>query len=61
MLYSLPVSKVGVVSIPSKTVIESITMSSAGDIRGAIKALQFACRVVSKLYQFQSSQFPLRL
>ncbi|CAC5393976.1 HRAD17 [Mytilus coruscus] len=30
-------------SIPSKTVLESIAMSSAGDIRGAINALQFAC------------------
>ncbi|XP_052688808.1 cell cycle checkpoint protein RAD17-like isoform X8 [Crassostrea angulata] len=30
-------------SIPSKAVIESISMSSAGDIRGAINALQFAC------------------
>lgn len=30
-------------SVPSKAVIESISMSSAGDIRGAINALQFAC------------------
>ena len=30
-------------AIPSKAVIESISMSSAGDIRGAINALQFAC------------------
>lgn len=30
-------------TMPSKTVIESISMSSAGDIRGAINALQFAC------------------
>ncbi|XP_048761307.2 cell cycle checkpoint protein RAD17-like [Ostrea edulis] len=30
-------------SMPSKAVIESISMSSAGDIRGAINALQFAC------------------
>ena len=30
-------------TVPSKNVIESIAMSSAGDIRGAINALQFAC------------------
>lgn len=30
-------------TVPSKTVIESIAMASAGDIRGAINALQFAC------------------
>lgn len=30
-------------TLPSKSVIESIAMSSAGDIRGAINALQFAC------------------
>lgn len=30
-------------TIPEKCVIESIAMASAGDIRGAINALQFAC------------------
>ncbi|XP_060598145.1 cell cycle checkpoint protein RAD17-like [Ruditapes philippinarum] len=30
-------------TVPSKSVIESIAMASAGDIRGAINALQFAC------------------
>ncbi|KAL5015731.1 hypothetical protein ScPMuIL_005320 [Solemya velum] len=30
-------------SLPSKPVIESLAMSCAGDIRGAINALQFAC------------------
>ena len=31
------------VSVPSKGVLESIAMASAGDIRGALNALQFAC------------------
>ncbi|XP_053394672.1 cell cycle checkpoint protein RAD17-like [Mercenaria mercenaria] len=30
-------------TVPSKSVIESIAMASAGDVRGAINALQFAC------------------
>lgn len=30
-------------TVPSRNVIESLAMSSAGDIRGAINALQFAC------------------
>ncbi|KAH3695958.1 hypothetical protein DPMN_083417, partial [Dreissena polymorpha] len=30
-------------TVPSKSVIESIAMASAGDIRGAINAMQFAC------------------
>jgi len=30
-------------TVPSKSVIESIAMASAGDLRGAVNALQFAC------------------
>ncbi|XP_036360596.1 cell cycle checkpoint protein RAD17-like isoform X1 [Octopus sinensis] len=31
------------ISMPSKTVLESIALSSNGDIRGAVNALQFSC------------------
>jgi cell cycle checkpoint protein len=48
-------------AVPSARVVESIAMSSAGDVRSAINALQFACRQGMLITSSSSSSFFLDL